>query len=301
MNFEITRSLMLIVLILLTCIGVPAEQEVDSFYLNLLDKGEQCFLDGDYEGAVKNLKIAYFGIRAKDEIKAKACVYLGLSHYYLKQTGEGRKYLQEADEILGPHGINALEIDQGAKLDLIRLTKAVESGRPVKAGGLQRMPRVPAERATKNMYQNKEEIEHLIKANPSNASLYYDLYSFHRFHNNFKEGKKALKKLVDNIPRDSFGYYMLGIILYQEKEFKDAASHLVTFLQRAATQDIRNEIQTEIRALLILSRYYQGDRKEARILIEESREWLEISTIHTLLHLSDKDKIVLRGLLENPE
>jgi hypothetical protein len=93
---------------------------------------------------------------------------------------------------------------------------------------------------------------------------------------------------------------MLGFILFRERKFKDAASHFATFLQRAPTLDINQNNQIEIRALLILSRYYRGDREEATILIEESREFLQISTIQAL-PISEKDKIVLRGLLENPE
>ena len=83
------------------CCFVLGAQETDPFYLNLLEKGEQCFLDGDYKNAVKNLEIAYFGIHSNDEIKAKACIYLGLSHYYLRDSEKGTKYLGEAEAIDG--------------------------------------------------------------------------------------------------------------------------------------------------------------------------------------------------------
>lgn len=300
MKSEIKTSTKLIIISVVLCGLLSGAQETDPFYLSLLEKGEKCFLDGDYKGAVKNLKIAYFGIRTNDDVKAKACVYLGLSHYYLKNSAEGKKYLREVEELLGENGVNTLNIDQGAKLDLIRLTKAFKSGKIVKAEGLQALPRVPAERATQNNFTNKKQIEQLIKANPRNTSFYYDLYSFHRFNNNFKEAKKAIENLVKNNPQDIYGYYMLGFVLYQERKFKDAVSHFVTFLQRAPTLNINPNNQIEIRALLILSRYYHGDREEARILIEESRELLQIDTIRAL-PISEKDKIVLRGLLEYPE
>jgi len=298
MTLEIKQSTLTIILMVLLSGLVSAAQEVDPFYLNLLAKGEKSFLNGDHKEAVKNLEIAYFGIRAKGEIKAKACVYLGISYYYLKNSAEGTKYLQEAKEILGEEGISTLDIDQSTKLEFIRLAKASELGRTVRAEGLQTLPRVPAERASQNIYNSKEDIERLIKADPRNASSYYSLYSFHRFKSDFKEAKKAIEKLVKNIPQDIYGYYMLGIILYQERKFKDAASRFSTFLQRAPAFDISKEAEIEIRAYLILSRYYHGDRQEADKLLEESREVLRIEAIPSL-SLSDKDKIVLRGLLEN--
>jgi len=297
MKNDLKPSILLVILMVIVCGSAGRAQDVDPFYMNLLEKGEKCFFNRDYNGAIKNLKIAYFGIQNQDELKARACVYLGLSHYYLKNSAEGAKYLQEAEEILGEEGINSLSIDQGVKLDLIRLTNAFRTGRTIRAEGLQALPRAPRERASQSIDINKDQVERLIKAHPRNLSHYYELYSYYRFKNNFKEAKKTIEKLVKNNPEDIFGRYLLGIILYRERKFEDAASQFSLFLQHAQRQDVRDDLQAETRAYLILSHYYLGDREQANSLIEASRQLLKSNSIPSL-SLSDKDKIVLNSLLQ---
>ena len=272
-------------------------QDIDPFYLNLVSKGEQAFLDGSYEESIKQLKIAYFGIQTNNEIKAKVCVYMGLSYYYLNNPVEGQKYFKEAEELLGESGIETLDIDERARFDLSRLIRASKSGQTIRAEGLQALPLVPSERMPEKQNTSLKQLEQRIKDNPKNISQYYELYSEYRLINNFKEAKKTIEKLLKNNPEEPFGYYMLGLILYQERKFKDAASKLNLFFQQSANLQIGQETLADARACQILSLYYYGNRKDATGLINISKEILPISSIHSL-RLADKDKIVLRGLLE---
>jgi tetratricopeptide (TPR) repeat protein len=291
------RIIFFVILIAMPFSNLALAQEVDPFYLNLVEKGEQAFLDGNYEDAVKQLRIAYFGIRTNDEIKARVCVYLGLSYYYLKNTAEGQKYLNEAQEFLGDSGIEALNIDEQAKFDFNRLTKASESGKTIRVEGLLALPQIPAERVPQGELSSRQELERGIEDNPKNISQYYELYSVYRLSNSFKEAKKTIEKLLDNNSEEPFAYYMLGLVLYQERNFKDAASQLNLFFQQSASLQVEPETLAEARAHQILSLYYNGNRKDASSLIAVSQEILPLSSILSR-HLNNRDRIVLRGLLE---
>ncbi len=98
-------------------------QETDAFYKNLFKKGEKSFLAKNYKEAVKELEIAVFGLYKEKELRGKACVYLSLSHYYLKDRKKCEKYLREAFELLGDEGIKNLELDKPARLELEKLIK----------------------------------------------------------------------------------------------------------------------------------------------------------------------------------
>ena len=98
-------------------------QETDAFYKNLFKKGEKSFLAKKYKEAVKEFEIAVFGLYKEKELRGKACVYLSLSHRYLKDIKKSEKYLREAFELLGDEGIKNLELDKSARSELEKLIK----------------------------------------------------------------------------------------------------------------------------------------------------------------------------------
>ncbi len=289
---------MAIVLSLLLTMSITIDaQEDDPFYLNLLKKGEQSFLSGNYKQAVKDLEIACFGIQDNKELRGKACVYLGLSYYYLKDKAQGNKYLNEAEKLLGPEGLNALDIDEEAKYDLQRLSQAFKSGRVVNPEGLRMLPQVPAERVIQSENLTKGQLERRIDQNPKNIPSYYELYSLYRIENNLKEAKKTIEQLIKNNPGEVFGYYMLGVILYQEREFKKATPNFEEFFRLSANLDLKQETRAEAIAFQILTLYYRGEKASAAQLIVASKEILPSESVLNL-RMDNKDKIVLRSLLE---
>jgi tetratricopeptide (TPR) repeat protein len=291
------QGLIFITLIMVLLANTAPAQEVDPFYLALFKKSEQDFLNGDFENAIKQLKIANFGIQPNIEIKAKVCAYLALSYYYINQKAEGQKNLNELEDLIGEKGIESLDIDERVKFDLKSILKVIQSGERINAAGLRALPQIPLDRISEGAITDREQLEREIEHNAKNINLYYELYTHHRLRNNLEQAKKAIEKLVENNPEDVFGYYMLGLILYQERKFQDASSHLRKFFQRSVNLGIRQEIQAEARAHQILSLYYNGDREDAERLIYESKEILAISRIQSL-YLAANDKRVLRELLE---
>ena len=277
--------------------AVSKAQEVDPFYTKLLEKGEQTFLSGDYAKAIKELEIAYFGIHGDKPLKARTCTYLGLCHYYLKNVEKGKEYLREAESLVGREGMLAFNIHEGARFDLGRLLIALDSGGSVDPEGLNRLPPVPRERGELRQNRDLKQLEREIKADPRNAALYYELYSIHRDGNNFEDAKETIENLVDKNPQELYGFFLLGIIHYQAREYEDSFECLKRFFDLAGKQETRPELRTEARAYHILARYLNGDRKEAVQLLRQSRELVTLENVWRL-SLSDKDKIILRGLLE---
>ena len=115
-------GLLLVGVILIGYSGLTC-QETDAFYKNLYKKGEKSFLAKKYKEAVKELEVAVFGLYKEKELRGKACVYLSLSHYYLRDIKKCEKYLREAFELLGDEGIKKLELEKPARSDLEKLIK----------------------------------------------------------------------------------------------------------------------------------------------------------------------------------
>lgn len=295
---KINKRVIVVVLTIFVLTALSEAQEDDPFYINLLNKGEISVLAGDYKQAVKDLEIACFGIKKNKKLKAKTCVYLGLCYIYLQDKIQGNKYFKKAEELLDPDGLNALDINEEVKHDLRRLSKAFSSDKEAQPIGSQILLPVPSERIPENESLNKEQLEQGIDRDPQkNIPVYYELYSLYRVENNFQEAKKTIEKLIENNPKEVFGYYLLGTILYQEREFDKAKVNFEEFFRLSANLDIKHETLTEAISFLILSLYYCGERDRAAQLIVASKGILSKESI-LKIQLSDKDKIILTDLFE---
>ncbi len=96
-------------------------QQIDPFYLNLLEKAQKTFLSKNYTEAIRQLEIAAFGLAGEKVLKVKAYVYLSLSHYYLRNMKESEKYLKEAADLVGEKEFENLQIAESAWPDLEKL------------------------------------------------------------------------------------------------------------------------------------------------------------------------------------
>jgi len=104
-NRVLVLSIVRIALILVTIgaagLAVPRPgaaqiaEEVDPFYLNLLDEGRALYRDGDPVGAVEDLTVACFGFLDSPTRLLEGYVYLALCHDQLKNDDRVRFYIQE--------------------------------------------------------------------------------------------------------------------------------------------------------------------------------------------------------------
>ena len=76
------------------CGSVLKAQQVDSFYTDLLRRGEQSYLGGNYEEAIKQFEVAAFGVYGEKNLLAVAKLYLCLCHYALNDIDKCEQYLR---------------------------------------------------------------------------------------------------------------------------------------------------------------------------------------------------------------
>ena len=281
------RDLMFLLIlsgILFFCETVLRGAQIDSFYLNLLEKGEKSFKAGHFQDAADKLKIAIFGLQKDKPLVGKACVYLGISYFYLKNREETEKYLRQAFQLLGKDGIENLGLDH---TDMDILEKLFSS---LKIGDYKSLKLSPLEVKT---------LESAIKTNPRNTDAYYELYNHYQQVNDLNKTKKILEKLIKKNPREMHGYYKLGLLTYELKKYKDAIKHLTKFFElAAATSQLDEDISITAHAIAILSAHYKGDKKRTMQLSSESREFLTPSSIENL-PLSATDRTTLLQIMNN--
>ena len=70
-------------------------EEVDPFYLNLLDEARALSRDGNPAGAVENLTVACFGFLDSSARLLEGYVYLALCHYQLQDNDKAKFYILE--------------------------------------------------------------------------------------------------------------------------------------------------------------------------------------------------------------
>jgi len=123
-DWKISQSRLLIFICLLyltTSSNLSFSQQTDPFYLGTFEKAQKAFLAKNYQDAARDFEIAAFGFTKDKSLRAKACVYLGLSYFYLRDIKACEKNLREAADLLGKQGFETLEIYEEARPALERL------------------------------------------------------------------------------------------------------------------------------------------------------------------------------------
>jgi len=311
--------LFIIFAFLVTCITAASSmalftQQIDPFYPNLLQKGVQSFLAGKYKDAVKELDLANFGFHGRDNLMAKACIYLGLSHYYLKDNVKSEKYLRDAKNLLGDKGFQSIDMDDSVRAVLEKLLetfKLAEPPPPLKAEQKQLLEKEkPEEKAgevetpplkekTKKPTVNPvKELEKKIKAKPKDVSLYYDLYALHMENNKQKDALKTLRNLIKKNPDELRGYHLTGKIQYNLRKYKDAEKSFAKVFELSRKFTIAEEILIESRAYLILCAHIRRDKEKESKIAAASLELFTKNAIDSL-NLAERDKILLHTIIED--
>jgi tetratricopeptide (TPR) repeat protein len=289
------KNLVVLAVIAILSFTLLQAHQSNTFYRNLLNKGEQAYLAMDYKTAIKEFKIAVFGLYGEKELRAKAYAYLTLSYYHMKDGATAQEYLNKAEDILGEDNLLSIDMDISAKNDLERLIYTYKaSGTTL---GLRMLPKLPEENLASGQVSSIEQLEQMIKQNSRNSTIYYDLYQIYRETYNFNGAKKTIEELVKKIPQEVYGYYLLGIIQYQEKEYKDANESFENFFELTYGKRMRDEIVLEVKAYQILSNYLRGEREKTESLVKESINILTREKIRAL-PLGSKDLAILLGLID---
>lgn len=88
-----------------------SEQSPLSFYEKLLLSGEEAFMSGEYNKAIKELEIAAFGLSQRKYSVAKSYVLISLSHYHLDNRDSAGGFLKDAARLLSEKELKELELN----------------------------------------------------------------------------------------------------------------------------------------------------------------------------------------------
>lgn len=269
-------------------------QQIDPFYLRLLQQGEESFRSRNYMDAATELEIAAFGLYPEKRLLGKACVYLSLCHYYLNNMDESEKYLRKAAKLGGKEGLGGLELevdepvlaellklsdyfqlDLGLTEEMAQVEKQTETEKQIEpveakekrkeAAATAKAP-PPPEIERESTEDLIKELEKKIEKEPTDTSLYYRLYELHRKNDDFKAARKTLQRLVKKNPEEIEAYYLWGKLSLERRNYKDAGKAFERIVDLSSKVQVEESTMTEAKASLVLCSYLRGDRKKAQKL-----------------------------------
>ena len=284
--------------------------QVDPFYLKAFADGEKAFAGGDFPAAAQRFEIAAFGLHTDKNALAKAWGYLCLASYKAGQIEKSREVAQKLEELTGTSGLDGLGLEAGLTADINKLIKFFkESVQPRGTAAGDRTKELPAAQASKKGTGTPEDklsadrekaLTQAVKADPKNASAYLDLYDFYLIQKKNKEAKSTLEKLVDKVPNEPQGRYLLGKMLYSERKFKDALKHFENVLLLTAKKQAADSLAYTGRGYIILCHNALGRKKDVARQCAEYRRAVPGGDT-SALDMTEKDKDRLKSLLEkNP-
>ena len=280
-------------------------QEADPFYLNLLEKAEKSLLEGNFSKAIEELEIAAFGLTTERRLEAKAYVYMSLSYFYLKDLERSKNYLKEAQKLVEAKDFQNLNLHESVRTDLESLVNSFKA-EIAKEQEVEKM-REKYEAEDIPPGETKEEeapgrldrdlriirkLEKDIEQDPRKTSLYYDLYLLYKHNNNVFYAKRTLENLIKNNPSERQGYYLLGKLEFEEKNYGEAEKIFEKILNLFKRAQLDENILSETRAYIILASYLRGKEKKAQQL---ASSWIGNFTEEKIssfsINIEDKEKL----------
>jgi len=289
-------------------LGAASAQDIDPFYLERLISGERAFLDGNYETAVEELKIALFGVQTEKQLKAKAYLFLGMSHYHLDEKAVARTYLKDAQDYLGTEGLRDLVPDDAVWFYLNRVLadlKLAVPGKP-EAAGTGAGSRTPAQKpvskqgASPNAAAFARGLEMKIKADPQNIALYYELYEHYMENDNNGAAKRTLESLIKKNPDEARGYYLLGRMQYRERDLRNAERNLGRVFGLQLKVAVEEFVLLEAKIFQILTTLLSGEKTRAYEMYAEWSDQLTEERIR-FLELEEQERAIFQGIVVSAE
>lgn len=308
MNKQYNLRSLCILSIIMAALLIPGEgtllgQEVDPFYLNLLNQGEKSLLESSYRKAIDELEIAVFGLTNETRLEAKAYVYMSLSYFHLNDLEQSKKYFKKAQEAIEGKDLQDLDLDESVRTDLESLINSfkAETAREKQLESIRKkyeaedLPFGEAEGALSRLERDlriTRELEKDIEEDPRNTSLYYDLYLLYKHSNNVLYARRTLENLVKNNPSEIQGYYLLGKLEFGERNYEEAEKifeKILSLFERAQTDE---SILAETKAYLILASSLRGKEDKAQELVSS---WMSDFTEEKIssfsIEIEDKEKL----------
>lgn len=281
-----------------------ASQEIDPFYLQRLENGERSFIDGNYETAIKELDIALFGLQTSKRLKAKALLYLGMSHFYLSDNEKARTCLKESKDLLGMEGLRAMITDESIwyylNRSMLELKLIEPDTNPMSETAAPPRKHMEIENPDSNAKTIEKDLEKQIKASPQDVALYYVLYEHHVENGDIRAAKKTIANLIKSNPNEARGYLLMGKIQYKQKDLNAAEKNLQKVFELQNKVNVEEHVLLDAIIYQILTARLKGDKNRAYEILNA---WSEILTEEKIryMDIDDQDRSILQGIFESED
>lgn len=232
-------------------------QDIDPFYLKLLEGGRKSLLEKDYGPAARDLEVAAFGLWRDKKLAGKAYAYLALVRAALSEKEKSLAALRRAVDLAGPDGLASLELEAETLASLKKLAQkyGLASERPA-AGENAKIPSAapekkpaPAAASTKakpeesagNVTKPPETkaetkpispsaapapdlnaLEERVRRDPADTGAALELAGAYAAAKNYREARRVLEALAARRPKDVQVAYSLAKANFFLGDFKAA-------------------------------------------------------------------------------
>ena len=260
-------------------LAAQAKDQVNPFYDKLLEAGKYFYQQSNYESAVENIGIAFFGYLDHPEKLLECYVYLEVCHYLLKNTEKSKFYDDEIkrlnlrsnlDDLKLPSGLRDRFLEINAYFSQLegkaagdtasgQVTKPISTGSP--AAGAQPLAQrqtTPSPSSTADpsaeIDQQIKNLKAVIKSSPTNQDTYFRLSAVYLDQKKYKDARRVLENLLSVDPKNGRAYKELGEVYIADKAYLKAVAALTRGLKY-------DPVAVELRFLLGTA--YMGAKKYA--------------------------------------
>src|SRR4030043_1203410 len=169
-----------------------AFSQTDPFYLRLLEKAQKSCLARNYWDASHDFEIAAFGLNQDINLQANVYFYLGLSHFYLRDSEKSASFLRRGAELLGDRGLAILGMPDSVLRDLETLLPFYDIQLAIPTQSVDSPPKPEEEKqanASESSLEKDKDNQQPAKKDPPPITL-----------DQVKEGDIIALDLVDTLP-----------------------------------------------------------------------------------------------------
>ena len=291
------KNFTLVLLILLFCLGNLSlfSSQVDAHYLRLLNKGVAAFQAENYREALKDFKLAVFGL-TDPKVKAQIYAHISLCDYILNDMEECEEYFHRVEQYIRANGLDSLELQGITRRSFAQLWNRFN---PHEAIFIESNGDQPASGSDSEAALRKRivRLNRQIDSVPEDIIAFYDLYEAYLLIQDDKKAKKTLEKMIDSNPREYTGFYLIGLLEYKERDYGSVVKNLEKYLSHMNGQSVtENPRIAPAWAYLILSHNYRGDKKKAYQLTQTVADTITLDIVKEI-GLEQKDEAVLKEIL----
>lgn len=210
------------------CVDIKAED----FYVNLLKEGKIFYKEGNYELAIKNFKIAEFGLIEDRENLIELYLFYSISHFKMGRIEETKKIMDKFKKSLNINDLSTLNVPQSIKDDFKVLISTLFKTKEIKKSKSQKI-----------QFRKIYKFELIFRDSLKNIKQ-----------DNLKQAENNIKRLKKIDKKDIRIQYLNGYIDFKKKKYNSSINRL-----NKVYSSIEPEFRDDIFYLLSFSYYKKGN------------------------------------------